>query len=73
MEPKHRRRVLELVPEAESRAFLQMDYCGRTGSEEVFDPVGSSLEVFREVAKIIAECLERVARDIEWRLTAEDK
>lgn len=73
MEPRHRRRVLELVPEAESRTFLQMGYCGRTGSEEVFDPVGSSLEVFREVAKIVVECLDPVARDIEWRLTAEKK
>jgi len=71
MEPRHRRRVLELVPEAESRTFLQMDYCGHAESVEVFDPVGSSLEVFREVAKIIAECLEKVAQDIEWRLAPE--
>jgi protein-tyrosine-phosphatase len=71
MESRHRRRVLEFVPEAESRTFLVTNYCGGTGSEDVFDPVGSSLEVFREVAKIIAECLEKAAQDMEWRLSPE--
>jgi protein-tyrosine-phosphatase/tRNA A37 threonylcarbamoyladenosine synthetase subunit TsaC/SUA5/YrdC len=81
MEPRHRQRVTELVPGAESRAFLLTEFAGpatgprgqpqagRADSEAVYDPLGSSLEVFREVAKIIAEALERVAQDIEWRLT----
>jgi len=69
MEVRHRQRVLELVPEAESRTRLLSDFSPRPGNEEIADPVGASLEVFREVAKIIAECLEKVAQDIERRLT----
>ena len=69
MESRHRQRVVELVPGAESRTLLLSSFAGRADSEAIYDPIGSSLEVFREVAKIIAEALERVAQDIEWRLT----
>jgi protein-tyrosine-phosphatase/tRNA A37 threonylcarbamoyladenosine synthetase subunit TsaC/SUA5/YrdC len=68
MEPRHRRRVVELLPGAASRTFLLPEFSAKQADEEVYDPVGSSLEVFREVAKIIAECLDKVARDIAWRL-----
>jgi protein-tyrosine-phosphatase len=68
MEPRHKRRVIELVPEAATRTFLLTEFSARPGLGEIYDPMGSSLEVFREVAKIIAECLEQVARDIERRL-----
>jgi protein-tyrosine-phosphatase/tRNA A37 threonylcarbamoyladenosine synthetase subunit TsaC/SUA5/YrdC len=74
MEPKHKRRVIELFPEAASRTFLLTEFKGskaerlKGSREEIYDPMGSSLEVFREVAKIIAKCLEKVAQDIEWRL-----
>ena len=71
MEPKHKRRVIELVPEAASRTFLLTEFSASPGLEGIHDPTCSSLEVFREVAKIIAECLEKVAQDIERRLALE--
>jgi protein-tyrosine-phosphatase/tRNA A37 threonylcarbamoyladenosine synthetase subunit TsaC/SUA5/YrdC len=71
MESRHKRRVIELLPEAASRTFLLAEFSGVPRLEEIPDPLGSSLEVFREVAKIIAECLEKVAQDIEARIVAE--
>jgi protein-tyrosine-phosphatase/tRNA A37 threonylcarbamoyladenosine synthetase subunit TsaC/SUA5/YrdC len=67
MEAQHKRRVLELSPEAVSRTFLLTEYAPKSNLDGIFDPIGSSLEVFREVAKIIAECLDKVIKEIAER------
>jgi protein-tyrosine-phosphatase/tRNA A37 threonylcarbamoyladenosine synthetase subunit TsaC/SUA5/YrdC len=67
MEPRHRQQVLEMSPDAVSRTFVLPEYAGMVRTPEIYDPVGMSLEVFREVAKIIAACLDQVVRDIMQR------
>lgn len=73
MELRHRRRVLELCPEAASRTFLLTKYGGGTGFEEVFDPVGAPVEVFRKVGEVISNCLDSVVADIDFRMTPETR
>jgi protein-tyrosine-phosphatase/tRNA A37 threonylcarbamoyladenosine synthetase subunit TsaC/SUA5/YrdC len=67
MDTYHRGRVTTLSPEAVSRTFLLTEYAGRPGSEPVRDPIGSPLEVFREVAMLINQCLDQVVSDIAER------
>jgi len=64
MEPGHKRQVLEMSPEAASRTFTLTEYALRFELSEIPDPVGASLEVFRKVGKIIAECLDQVVADV---------
>ena len=66
MSPKHKDRVIELVPKAKSKTFLLKEYAFGI-QEEVEDPVGQSLEVFEKVASVINENIEKVAKKIKER------
>jgi protein-tyrosine-phosphatase len=61
MEEYHRKRVLELVPEAEPKTRL-------LGERDIADPIGRSLEFYRETAAELRRCLEPVPLEIRRRL-----
>ncbi|MFB0509344.1 MAG: Sua5/YciO/YrdC/YwlC family protein [bacterium] len=67
MSPKHKDRVIELVPKAQAKTFLLKEYALGI-PEEIEDPIGQPLEVFERVAAIINESLEKVAQEIKERL-----
>lgn len=76
MERYHREQVMKLCPEAAARIFLLTEYPGQPqlvspviSREGILDPVGRSLDIFREVGRIIAEALKPVATDIRARMT----
>jgi protein-tyrosine-phosphatase len=73
MEHRHKSRVLELSPEAASRTFMLTVYANCSGIDEIFDPVGSSIPIFRKVAEQINQCLDVVVRDVKDRTSREDE
>lgn len=75
MEPLHKERILEKVPEASSRVHLLKEYNqfatppwrgGPTGLLDagIPDPIGKPIEDYRESLKMIKECVERVAKSL---------
>lgn len=69
MEDYHRRRVVELVPEAASRTRLLAAYLpGAEPGSEIEDPVGRSPDFYRQTAARLATALEQVAREVRQRL-----
>ena len=66
MEEYHRTRVVEMVPDAAGRTKLLRDY--PDGTDEIADPIGRSLEFYRETAAQMKPGLERAAEDVRQRL-----
>jgi protein-tyrosine-phosphatase len=65
MEKYHRERVLELAPDAAVRTRLLLSFDGR--DEEVGDPIGSPIEVYRRTLEQMRPALERVAAEVRQR------
>jgi protein-tyrosine-phosphatase len=65
MENYHRERVLELVPDAAVRTRLLLSFEGR--DEEVGDPIGSPIDVYRRTREQMRPALERVAAEVRKR------
>jgi protein-tyrosine-phosphatase len=65
MENYHRERVVELVPDAAGRTRLLLSFVGR--DEEVGDPLGGPIEVYRRTLEQMRPALERVAREVRQR------
>ncbi|MEO0080087.1 MAG: hypothetical protein ABIK44_05370 [candidate division WOR-3 bacterium] len=71
MERQHRDWIGERAPEALPRVRLLSSY--RTGEPlEIFDPVGRPIEVYQEVMSQMQIPLERIAKEIGWRLGTGD-
>ncbi len=71
MEHAHRNRVVELVPEATGRTRLLLSFLGR--DDEVDDPIGQPIEVYRRTLGQMAPALDRVAADIRFRAGQESR
>jgi len=69
MEYKHYETVLELAPDATIKTFLLKEYKRRTKHNEVSDPVGKELDVYRNTSLEMYPSLKFVAEDIKRRLT----
>jgi protein-tyrosine phosphatase len=67
MERRHQAQVLALEPETGGRVRLLRSFGGEP-DREVEDPVGRSLEFYIETMARMQPALERVARDIRFRL-----
>ena len=65
MEQYHRERVVELVPDAAGRTRMLLSYAGR--DEEVNDPFGGPIEVYRRALEQMRPALEIVAAEIRQR------
>jgi protein-tyrosine-phosphatase len=65
MEKYHRERVVELVPDAAGRTRLLLSFVGR--DEEVDDPLGGPIEVYRRTLEQMRPALERVASEVRQR------
>jgi protein-tyrosine phosphatase len=65
MEKYHRERVVELVPDAAGRTRLLLSFVGR--DEEVEDPFGGPIEVYRRALEQMKPALERVAAEVRQR------
>ncbi len=68
MEFKHYETVLELAPDAAVKTFLLKEYKRRTKYNQVSDPVGQDIDVYRDTALEIYPSLKFVAEDIKKRL-----
>lgn len=64
MTAEHKRRVLELAPEAAGRVFTLGEYAGRPGDVE--DPFGSDMERYRATARQIDGLAQEAAARL-WR------
>jgi protein-tyrosine phosphatase len=69
MEALHRDYVVELVPEARGRTRLLLSYLG--SDEEIDDPVGRPIEVYRRTLVRMRPALERVAAEIRQRTSGQ--
>ncbi len=69
MEFKHYETVLELAPDAAIKTFLLKEYKRRTKYNEVSDPVGKDLSVYRDTALGMFPSLKFIAEDIKKRLS----
>jgi len=67
MEYKHYETILEMRPNAVAKTFLLKEYKRRVQYNEVTDPVGKDIEVYRQSAMEMLPSLKLVARDIEKR------
>ena len=65
MEEYHRQRVVDLAPEAVGRTRLLLSYVGR--SEKVEDPIGLSVESYRQTRDAMKPALEQVAAQVRKR------
>ena len=70
MEQYHRERVVELVPDAGGRTRLLLSFVGR--DEEVGDPFGGPIEVYRRTLEQMRPALEQVAREVRQRAGRSD-
>uniref|UniRef100_A0A7C4XKI5 L-threonylcarbamoyladenylate synthase n=1 Tax=candidate division WOR-3 bacterium TaxID=2052148 RepID=A0A7C4XKI5_UNCW3 len=68
MEYKHYETVLEYAPDAAIKTFLLKEYKRRTKYNEVSDPVGKDLSVYRDTALEMYPSLKFVAEDIKKRI-----
>ncbi|MFH1381095.1 MAG: low molecular weight protein arginine phosphatase [Candidatus Omnitrophota bacterium] len=55
MTPGHKERVLNMMPEAEAKTFLLRQFSQEKGkhSDVIEDPIGMTLEFYKEIFKII--------------------
>ncbi len=65
MEQYHRDRVVELVPDAAGRTRLLLSFVGR--DEEVDDPFGGPIDVYRRALEQMRPAVERVAAEVRQR------
>jgi protein-tyrosine-phosphatase len=65
MEEYHRQRVVELVPHATERTRLLLSFVGR--DEKVEDPIGFSVECYRQTRDAMRPALEQVAAQVRQR------
>jgi protein-tyrosine-phosphatase len=65
MEKYHRARVVELVPDAIGRTRMLLSFVGR--DDEVDDPIGRSISVYRRTLEQMRPALERVAAEVLQR------
>ncbi|MEO0155601.1 MAG: L-threonylcarbamoyladenylate synthase [candidate division WOR-3 bacterium] len=68
MEFKHYETILEIAPDSAIKTFLLKEYKRRTKYNEVSDPVGRDLSVYRDTALEMFPSLKFVAEDIKRRL-----
>jgi protein-tyrosine-phosphatase len=72
MEEKHRRYVLELVPEAVGKTYTLKAFCGREG--EIYDLGGGGFDGAEKIAQEIEDCIEAsLPRIIEIMGKAKDR
>jgi protein-tyrosine phosphatase len=68
MEKYHRQRVADMLPEAAVRTRLLGEYLSDAApGREIEDPVGRSLEFYRQTAVLLRQALEPVAAGIRQR------
>ena len=60
MEPRHKDRILSIVPEAKNKTYLLREFSLEKDrkSNSIDDPIGKSLEFYREIFKIIKDSIE---------------
>jgi protein-tyrosine phosphatase len=69
MEPVHSRTVKELLPEAETKVHLLVEYAYGGDSEKprnlwITDPIGKPKEVYESVLMTLKDAIERVGKKI---------
>ena len=63
MEKRHELNILERIPQARNRLYLLKEFANIIdASLDIADPIGKSMEFYREVFNIIKESIERVAK-----------
>jgi len=65
MENLHKRQVLNLSSDAKDRVFLLSEFAGN--HEEIVDPIGGNIDLYRKVARNIQRYTRKVANDIALR------
>lgn len=76
MERKHKKLVLDLVPPAREKVFTLKEFAGAPGGmpEDIADPFGGSLEVYRSTAEEIEKFLKLAHEKLkDWRRKARTK
>ncbi len=68
MEYKHYETVLELMHDAAVKTFLLKEYKRRTKYNQISDPVGKDIDVYRDTALEMYPSLKFVAQDVRKRL-----
>lgn len=60
MEPRHRERIIELVPEARERIHLLGEFSIKTKGQikRIEDPIGRSVAEYKKTFEIIKDCLD---------------
>lgn len=69
MEPVHVQRIVELMPKAEGKTHLLLEYAYEDDSEKprnlwVTDPIGKPKEVYESVLIILKDAIEKVRKKI---------
>ena len=65
MESLHEGRVLALAPEAKNRVFLLKEFAKISDSGlNITDPIGGSLEFYRQTFSVIKQAIERISEII---------
>ncbi len=60
MEPAHRERALDMVPEAKNRTYLLREFSSENNRQtySIHDPIGRPIEFYREIFEIIKDSIE---------------
>ena len=65
MEKIHEERILQMAPEVKNRLFLLKEFAKINDSNlNITDPIGGSLELYREIFFTIKESIERISKII---------
>lgn len=72
MDKCHQQTILEMSPGASEKTFLLKEFSSDRGdtSGGIPDPIGKSLETYREVFGEIKRCLEELLKKVDWYLSA---
>ncbi len=62
MEKIHEDRLLQMVPEVKNRVFLLKEFAKMDGNDlNIEDPIGKSLDFYRETCEVIKSAVERIS------------
>ncbi|NOX97386.1 MAG: low molecular weight protein arginine phosphatase [Nitrospirae bacterium] len=72
MDRCHQQTILEMSSRASEKTFLLEEFISCAGDEfpGIPDPIGESLDTYREIFGKIKRCLEELLKKVDWYLSA---
>jgi protein-tyrosine-phosphatase len=61
----HKSSILSMYPESRAKVFTIKEFSAKAGSQDVSDPFGGNMEVYRETFQELQELMDKVVQRLE--------